>query len=107
MDGADERGNRPSNNAPEEIHLGRQNADGTPDYHGWPDRYGGLPTTQAVFNPIGGVADDLCGFVPFDQAKCLANLVAGGAIPIRDVLAGPPQQITGPIGTDGADSSFT
>src|SRR5690242_8520536 len=29
MDGADERGNRPSNNAPEEIHLGRQNPDGS------------------------------------------------------------------------------
>ena len=40
-DGADERGARPSNNAPEEMHLGRpQNPDGSPDYHGWPDRYG-------------------------------------------------------------------
>ena len=43
MDGADERGARPSNNAPEELHLTRQNTDGTPDYHGWPDRYGGIP----------------------------------------------------------------
>jgi len=31
MDGADERGNRPSDNAPDEIHLGRQNPDGSPD----------------------------------------------------------------------------
>src|SRR5262244_1013479 len=80
MDGADERGARPSNNAPEELHLGRQNPDGSPDYHGWPDRYGGLPTSQAVFNPIGGPSDDLCP-PPFDQATCVANLKASGAIP--------------------------
>lgn len=28
----------------------------TPDYHGWPDRLGFLPSSQAVFNPIGGPA---------------------------------------------------
>jgi hypothetical protein len=106
MDGGDERGNRPSNNAPDEIHLGRQNPDGSPDYHGWPDRYGGLPTSQAVYNPIGGPADDLCP-APFDQAACVAALTAAGDIPIRDVLAGPPQQITGPLANEGADSSFT
>jgi glucose/arabinose dehydrogenase len=106
MDGADERGNRPSNNAPEELHLGRQNPDGSPDYHGWPDRYGGLPTSQAVYNPIGGGSDDLCP-APFDQAACVAALTAAGDIPIRDVLAGPPQQITGPLANEGADSSFT
>jgi hypothetical protein len=106
MDGADERGNRPSNNAPEEIHLGRQNPDGSPDYHGWPDRYGGLPTSQAVYNPIGGPSDDLCP-APFNQAACVAALTAAGDIPIRDVLAGPPQQITGPLANEGADSSFT
>ena len=106
MDGADERGNRPSNNAPDELHLGRQNPDGSPDYHGWPDRYGGLPTSQAVFNPIGGPSDDLCP-APFDQAACVAALTAAGDIPIRDVLAFPPQQITGPLANEGADSSFT
>ncbi|MDE3158445.1 MAG: hypothetical protein KGM92_06725, partial [Acidobacteriota bacterium] len=106
MDGADERGNRPSDNAPEELHLGRQNPDGSPDYHGWPDRYGGLPTSQRVYNPIGGPSDDLCP-APFDQAACVAALTAAGDIPIRDVLAGPPQQITGPLANEGADSSFT
>src|SRR6516165_6877435 len=106
MDGADERGARPSNNAPDELHLGRQNPDGSPDYHGWPDRYGGLPTSQAVFNPIGGPNDDVCP-PPFDQATCLANLQAANDIPIRDVLAFPPQQITGPLANEGADSSFT
>ena len=106
MDGADERGNRPSNNAPDELHLGRQNPDGSPDYHGWPDRYGGLPTNQAVYNPIGGPNDDVCP-PPFDQATCLANLQAANDIPIRDVLAFPPQQITGPLANEAADSSFT
>ncbi|MBV9199688.1 MAG: hypothetical protein JOY83_08165 [Alphaproteobacteria bacterium] len=106
MDGADERGNRPSNNAPEEIHLGRQNPDGSPDYHGWPDRYGGLATNQRVYNPQGGANDDVCP-APFDPATCLANLIKAKAIPIQDVLAGPPQQITGPLALEAADSSFT
>lgn len=106
MDGADERGARPSANAPDEFHLGRQNPDGSPDYHGWPDRYGGLPTSQAVYNPIGGSSDDVCP-PPFDQTTCVANLKASGDIPIGDVLAGPPQQITGPLANEGADSSFT
>jgi len=35
------------------------------------------------------------------------GLTAAGDIPIRDVLAGPPQQITGPLANEGADSSFT
>src|SRR5438270_614333 len=106
MDGGDERGNRPSNNAPDELHLGRQNPDGSPDYHGWPDSYGGLPTSQAVYNPIGGPNDDVCP-PPFSQATCLANLQAANDIPIRDVLAAPPQQITGPLANEGADSSYT
>jgi len=59
-----------------------------------------------VYNPLGGPSDDLCP-APFDQAACVAALTAGGAIPIRDVLAGPPQQITGPLANEGADSSFT
>jgi glucose/arabinose dehydrogenase len=106
MDGADERGARPSNNAPEEIHLGRQNPDGSPDYHGWPDRYGGLSTSQRVYDPQGSSSDDVCP-APFDPATCLANLQAAGDIPIRDVLAGPPQQITGPLAIEAPDASFT
>ena len=109
-DGADERGARPSNNAPDPLQLARQNPDGTPDYHGWPDRYGFLPTSQAVFNPVGGPGDDLCGppVVPsFDEAACLAALQAAQDIPIRDVLAFPPQQITSPLAIEAADSSFT
>jgi len=109
-DGADERGARPSNNAPDPLQLARQNPDGTPDYHGWPDRYGFLPTSQAVFNPVGGPGDDLCGppvVASFDEASCLAALMAANDIPIRDVLAFPPQPITSPLAIEAADSSFT
>ncbi|MBV8504569.1 MAG: hypothetical protein JOZ11_01960 [Alphaproteobacteria bacterium] len=106
MDGADERGARPSNNAPEELHLGRQNPDGSPDYHGLFDRYGGLSTSQRVYDPQGGANDDVCP-APFDPVTCLANLIKAKAIPIQDVLAGPPQQITGPLALEAADSSFT
>ena len=58
--GPDERGARPSNNAPDNIQLAMPNPDGSPDYHGWPDRFGFLSSSQAVFNPKGGPSDDLC-----------------------------------------------
>ena len=94
-DGADERGARPSNNAPDMLQLARQNSDGSPDYHGWPDRFGFLPSSQAVFNPIGGTSDDNC------------NPPGPQCVPIKDVLAFPPQPITSPLAIEGADSSFT
>jgi hypothetical protein len=111
MDGADERGARPSNNAPEELHLGRQNPDGSPDYHGLFDRYGGLPTTQRVYNPIGGTSDDLCVPDPSNPPSgctpaSLANILQFD-VPVAPVLASPPQQITGPLALEAADSSFT
>ncbi len=109
-DGADERGARPSNNAPDSLQLARQNPDGSPDYHGWPDRYGFLPTSQAVFNPLGGPSDDLCSPPNQPLGPCTpANLalLLKEDVPIRDVLAGPPQQITSPLAIEGADSSFT
>ena len=58
-DGPDERGARPTNNAPDVLSLAQQNKDGSPDYHGWPDRFGFLASSQAVFNPVGGPADDV------------------------------------------------
>src|SRR5215831_11375957 len=110
-DGGDERGARPSNNAPDTFHLAQINKDGTPDYHGWPDRYGFLPTTQAIFNPIGGPGDDLCVPDPnnppsFCTAASLARILAED-VPIHDVLAFPPQPITSPLAIEAADSSFT
>ena len=108
-DGADERGARPSNNAPDMLQLAQQNKDGTPDYHGWPDRYGFLPSSQAVFNPVGGPGDDLC--VPANTpsgctAASLATILATD-VPIADVLDHPPQPITSPLAIEAADSSFT
>jgi glucose/arabinose dehydrogenase len=110
-DGADERGARPSNNAPDSFHLARQNKDGSPDYHGWPDRYGFLPTSQRVFNAVGGPGDDLCVPDPANPpSTCtpasLAQILSEN-IPIRNVLAFPPQQITSPLAIEAADSSFT
>src|SRR5262249_2669749 len=110
-DGPDERGARPSNNAPDAFHLAQVNKDGSPDYHGWPDRFGFLASSQAVFNPIGGPSDDVCVFDPTNPpSKCppasLAQILAED-VPIRDVLAFPPQQITAPLALEAADSSFT
>jgi hypothetical protein len=110
-DGPDERGARPSNNAPDNLHLAQQNKDGSPDYHGWPDRFGFVASSQAVFNPIGGPSDDLCVFDPTNPpSKCtpasLAQILSQD-VPIRDVLAFPPQPITSPLAIEAADSSFT
>jgi hypothetical protein len=54
--------------------------------------------------------DDLCVFDPTGPNKCTAASLAqilAEDVPIRDVLAGPPQPITSPLGLEAADSSFT
>src|SRR6202011_1622120 len=110
-DGADERGARPSNNAPDMLDLARQNSDGSPDYHGWPDRYGFLPSSQAVFNPIGGPGDDLwhpdASNPPSMCPPASLAQILTEDVPIKDVLAFPPQRITSPLAIEAADSSFT
>ena len=110
-DGADERGARPSSNAPDSLQLAQQNPNGTPDYHGWPDRYGFLPSSQAVFNPVGGPGDDLCvpdaANPPSLCTKASLAKILSEDVPIRDVLKFPPQQITSPLAIEAADSSFT
>ena len=110
-DGADERGARPSNGAPEVFSVDQQNDDGSPVYHGWPDRYGFLATSQAVFNPIGGASDDLCVFdagnpPSFCTPASLANILKFD-VPIADVLAFPPAPIVAPLALEAADSSIT
>ena len=87
--GEDERGARPANNAPDRLQIAKQNSDGSPDYHGWPDRFGFLDSTQAVFNPVGGPGDD-------NQAAVVGK-------PVQPVLAFPPQPITSPVGIEPAD----
>jgi glucose/arabinose dehydrogenase len=87
--GEDERGARPTNNAPDRLQLAQQNRDGSPDYHGWPDRFGFLDSTQAVFNPVGGPGDD-------SPAAVVGK-------PVQPVLAFPPQPITAPLALEPAD----
>ena len=87
--GEDERGARPTNNSPDRLHIAKQNPDGSPDYHGWPDRFGFLDSTQAVFNPVGGPGDD--------------NPAAVVGKPVLPVLAFPPQPITAPLAIEPAD----
>ncbi len=110
-DGADERGARPSNNAPDNLQLAIPNPDGSPDYHGWPDQYGFLPASQAVFNPIGGPGDDLCvpdpTNLPSTCTPASLKQILAEDVPIKPVLAFPPQAITNPLATEAADSSFT
>lgn len=110
-DGADERGARPSNGAPEVLSVDYQDPAGTPVYHGWPDRYGFLAASQAVFNPIGGPSDDLCVFDPtnppsFCTPASLKQILTED-VPIADVLAVPPAPIVAPIALEAADLSFT
>ena len=92
--GEDERGARPVNNAPDRLAVARQNPDGTPEFHGWPDRFGFLDSTQAVFNPICGPGDDLFP----DCAKILAE-----NIPVKHVFAYPPQPPVAPLALEPAD----
>jgi glucose/arabinose dehydrogenase len=87
--GEDERGSRPVNNAPDRVAVARQNADGSPEWHGWPDRFGFLDSTQAVFNPVGGPADDNPAFVV--------------GKPVLPILAFPPQQPVAPLALEPAD----
>jgi glucose/arabinose dehydrogenase len=106
--GEDERGARPTNNAPDRLQLARMNANGTPDHHGWPDRFGFLDSTQAIFNPIGGPGDDLCNptagspgnATPFPACK---PVVAAEDSPVRPVLAHFPQAVTAPLAIEPTD----
>jgi len=105
--GEDERGARPTNNSPDRLHVAQQNGDGSPDYHGWPDRFGFLESTQAVFDPIGGPGDDLCVADPanppsFCTAASLA-LILSVDRPVKPVLARPPQPITAPVALEPAN----
>ncbi|HEV7477495.1 MAG TPA: hypothetical protein VGO02_07145 [Burkholderiales bacterium] len=92
--GEDERGARPVNNAPDRLALARQNPDGSPSYHGWPDRFGFLESTQAVFNPIGGAGDDLWP----DVARIRAE-----DVPVKPVFAFPPRPPVAPLALEPAD----
>ena len=101
--GEDERGARPTNNAPDRLQLAAQNPDGSPDYHGWPDRFGFLDSTQAVFNPVGGPGDDLCSSPPNSPFPACIPVVLANDVPVKSVLAHPPQPIKSPLAIEPAD----
>jgi hypothetical protein len=101
--GEDERGARPTNNAPDRLALAQQNPDGSPDYHGWPDRFGFLDSTQAVFNPVGGPGDDLCTTPPNPPFPACVPLVLANDVPVQPVLAFPPQLIIAPLALEPSD----
>jgi hypothetical protein len=70
-----------------------------------------LPASQAVFNPTGGPAEDLCVFDATNPpSNCtpasLAQILAKD-VPLREVLASPPQPITSPLAIEAAHSSST
>jgi hypothetical protein len=84
--GEDERGARPVNNAPDRLQVSR----GGLDWHGWPDRFGGLASTQRLYNPIGGPGDD--------------NLaVADGKHPVLPILLVSPAEPVDPLANEPAD----
>src|SRR5882762_5891884 len=83
--GEDERGARPTNNSPDRLQVWK----GGLDYHGWPDRFGFLASTQSVFNPVGGPADD-------NPAAAVGN-------PVRPLLKFPPQLPIAPLALEPAD----
>jgi glucose/arabinose dehydrogenase len=90
--GEDERGARPTNNAPDRLAIARQNPDGTPEWHGWPDRFGFLDSTQSVFNPrTGGDA----------SGTSKEGLIKDK--PVRPVLAFFPRQPVAPLALEPAD----
>jgi len=101
--GEDERGARPTQNAPDRLQLAQQNPDGSPDYHGWPDRFGFLDSTQSVFNPTGGPGDDLCNPPNPNPFPACIPLVIATNPQVKPILAFPPQPITAPLALEPAD----
>jgi glucose/arabinose dehydrogenase len=90
--GEDERGARPVANAPDRVAVARQGPNGRPEFHGWPDRFGFLDSTQSVFNPE--TAGDAAG-------TAFENQVNGQTVP--HVLNFMPQQPVMPLALDPED----
>jgi len=96
--GEDERGARPTNNSPDRLQVTR----GGLDYHGWPDRFGFLDSTQALFNPVGGPADDC---VACAKGKPVRPLLKFAPQPPIAPLALEPANVAA-VGLDFAPDSF-
>src|SRR2546422_986491 len=75
-------------------------------FHGWPDRFGFLDSTQAMFNPQGGPGDDLCAPPAPRYPVCISLVTAHtltGDVPVQPALARPPQPITAPLALEPSD----
>ncbi len=91
--GEDERGARPTNQAPDRLAaVPKRVTLGGLDYHGWPDRFGFLDSTQAIFTPIGGPADDN----PAGPGSPVGQ-------PVPPLLLFPPQPPVAPLAIEPTD----
>lgn len=106
VNGEDERGARPTNFAPDRLEIAQMNPDGTPDFHGWPDRYGFLDSTQAVFSPVGGPGDDLTTPAVLVKDRPVRPVLAFFPQPPIAALALEPADVA-VVGPDFAPNSFT
>jgi glucose/arabinose dehydrogenase len=98
--GEDERGARPVNNAPDRLAIARQNPNGTPEYHGWPDRFGFLDGTQSLFKPITAGNDN-----PDEKDRTVRRVFAFFPQPPVAPLAIEPSNVAA-VGLDFVPGSF-
>jgi glucose/arabinose dehydrogenase len=99
--GEDERGARPTNNAPDRLQV----AHGGLDHHGWPDRFGFLDSTQALFTPVGGPNDD-SGFANPQIGKPVPKLLDEFPRPPVSPIAIEPTDVA-VVGTDFVGQKFS
>jgi glucose/arabinose dehydrogenase len=87
--GEDRRGPRPVLNAPDRLHVvPKKVTRGGLDFHGWPDQFGFLDSTQRLFIPDGGGGD----FPPATAGQTVQHL-----------LQVPPQKPVAPLAIIPAD----
>src|SRR5262245_54397498 len=88
--GEDQRGPRPVLNAPDRLHVVAKEVttSGGLDFHGWPDLFGFLDSTQRLFIPDTGGGD---------------NPAASAGQTVRHLLQVPPQRPIAPIALLPAD----
>ena len=87
--GEDQRGPRPVLNAPDRLHVvPKKVTRGGLDFHGWPDLFGFLDSTQRLFIPDAGGGD---------------NPAASAGQTVQHLLQVPPQPPIAPIALLAAD----
>ena len=87
--GEDQRGPRPVLNAPDRLHVvPKKVTRGGLDFHGWPDLFGFLDSTQSLFIPDAGGGD---------------NPAASAGQTVQHLLQVPPQRPIAPIAILAAD----